>query len=140
MTSRGKSRGWNWSKQPVKCELCGREGRRDNIEGHIDRDHPGKGIKVIVIKPKDVPDISHAFKKLSKKSEVPTEEHPQQPDHDKVVDGTVTEDCIMDDVENNSEKRKYPDRDEEECSKFKKVEEDLDEKLRKIKESILSEV
>ena len=37
MTSRGKSRGWNWSKQPVKCELCGKEGRRDNIEGHIER-------------------------------------------------------------------------------------------------------
>ena len=34
-TSRGKSRGWDWSKQPVKCELCGKEG----IEGDIERDH-----------------------------------------------------------------------------------------------------
>ena len=53
---------------------------------------------MIAIKPKDVPDISHAFKK----AEAPTEEHPQHQGHDKVVNDTLTEDNIMDDGENRN--------------------------------------
>ena len=59
-------KGWNWSKQLVRCDKCGREGRRNNVEAHIKSEHTGSAVKVTIITPKDVIDIKSAFKKMER--------------------------------------------------------------------------
>ena len=69
---------------------------------------------------------------------MPDEEVSHQPQQ-AMVDDALTEDISIETVLPKG-KRKLPDKDENEGIKFKRVEEDFDEKLRKMKESIVSEV
>ena len=146
------SRGWNWSKQSVKCDYCSKEGRRDNIESHIQKDHAGKKIKVSVIKPKDAGDISLFLQKtealaVKEPSEQagkvafnPAAEVVDHPDH--VPQGSeVVDDTDLIDINQNRKRTKSKhDDDDTVASKIRKFEGDIDEKFSKFKDTIVNEV
>ena len=134
------SRGWNWSKQAVRCDHCGKEGRRDNIESHIQKDHPNKEIKVSVIKPKDAGDISLFFQK---KKEPPVVSDPViDVDLDRVVEQPFDDlyDTEMIDDINSNRKRSQTTSADTVSAKFRKFEDDMDEKLSRMRDSIVNEV
>ena len=59
-------RGLLGSKANVKCDYCGREGRRDKISEHILKDHPGRDIKVTILAPKNTKTIETFFQSTKK--------------------------------------------------------------------------
>ena len=55
-------RGLLGSKAQVKCDYCGKTGRKDNVEEHIWKDNLNRNVKVTYIRSQDLKDITTFFK------------------------------------------------------------------------------
>ena len=131
--------------------------RKNNVESHIQKDHPGKKIKVSVIKPKDAGDLSSFLQKTKKTpavevvpeqcekvafdhaAEVVLDKADHVPEGLEVVDDTE----LMEEINQNRKRTKpNPDQDDGDSVSFKirKLEDDIDEKLSKFKDTIVNEV
>ena len=131
--------------------------KKNNVESHIQKDHPGKKIKVSVIKPKDAGDLSSFLQKTKKPpavevvpeqcekvafdhaAEVVLDKADHVPEGLEVVDDTE----LMEEINQNRKRTKpNPDQDDGDSVSFKirKLEDDIDEKLSKFKDTIVNEV